>query len=104
MKTKLLILVALVIQLGALFIVLTQVIEPRDAIQIGLSKLKDNCPDQALTITNTTANVWIIKTAGDDFLMAGNWYQFIIKILCFAVLISICLLIAIFFSIRKKQN
>src|SRR5476649_1678359 len=96
MKIKIVIFSALVVQLFALLFVAVQIIEPRDAIEIGLTKLKDNCPAQALTITNTSANVWIIKTAGDDFLMAENWYQFIIKGLCFSILVNICLLSAIF--------
>jgi hypothetical protein len=102
MKIKILIFVAIVIQLGALFFVAAQIIEPRDAIEIGLVKLKDNCPAQALTITNPTANVWTIKTAGDDFFMAENWYQFIIKTLCLFTLINICFLSALFFMVRKN--
>jgi hypothetical protein len=103
MKIKLLILAALVIQLGTLLIVLVQIIEPRESIEIGLSKLKDNCPAQALTITNPAANVWTIKTAGDYFFMAEDGFQIIIKVLCFAALINNCLLIAIFFLVRKNR-
>jgi hypothetical protein len=103
MKIKLLIIAALVVQLGALLIVVVQAVEPRDAIEIGLSKLKDNCPTQALTITNAAARVWRINTAGDYFFMARDLYQSIIKVLCFAALINVCLLIAIFISVRKSR-
>jgi len=103
-KIKFLIFVALVIQIVALLFTLVQVVEPHAAIRIGLSQLKDDCPAQALTITNTTANVWIIKTAGDWFFTAGQWYQLIIKVLCAVALINIGLFIALLFLVRKNKT
>jgi hypothetical protein len=104
MKTKALIIVGLGLQLCFLLFVMVQAPEPHGAIEVGLDKLKENCPSQALTIVNTTDKVWTLKTAGDFFYMADNWFQFIIKsTICF-VLINMVISVLLLITLRKKTK
>jgi len=83
---------------------MVQAPEPHGGIQVGLEKLKENCPSQALTIVDTTAKTWTLKTAGDFFYMADNWFQFIIKSTVCFVLISIAISVLLLTTLRKKRE
>jgi hypothetical protein len=104
MKTKVLIIVGLALQLCFLLFVMVQAPEPHDGIGVGLKKLKENCPSQALTIINTTDKVWTLKTAGDFFYMADNWFQFIIKATICFVLINMAISVLLLMTLRKKTK
>jgi hypothetical protein len=104
MRTKALILVGLALQVCFLLFVMVQAPEPHGAIKVGLNMLKENCPAQGITINDTTGNVWNIKTAGDYFFMADDWFQFIIKGTIGFLLISIIISISTLISLRKKKE
>jgi hypothetical protein len=83
---------------------MAQAPEPHAGIEVGLQKLKENCPSQGLTIVSVTGKVWTLKTAGDFFYMADNWFQFIIKsTICF-VLINMLISVLLLITLRKKAK
>ena len=65
MKTKVIFAVGLLLQVGLLVFVLMLAPDTHGGIRVGLEKLKENCPTQAPTITPTSSEVLILKTAGD---------------------------------------
>ena len=104
MKTKALILVGLILQLGFLLFVLIQAPEPHGAIKVGIEHLQESSPSQAPTINKTAEKTWVIKTAGDYFLMADNWFQFIVVATVCFTMTNIIISILLFVTLRKKAE
>jgi hypothetical protein len=102
-KLKSLIVVAFVLQIVALFLVLVNVPEPSAAIRIGLEELQTNAPAAAATFTKTAEGNWIIKTAGDYFWMANNWFGFIVKVTICSMFLNILFFVSFLFLLRKKK-
>jgi len=104
MKTKALIIAGLALQLCFLLFVMALAPEPHSGIQIGLDKLKESCPSQALTIVNTTSGIWNLKTAGDFFYTADIEIQYIIKATICFVIISMAISVLILITLRNKAQ
>jgi hypothetical protein len=104
MKTKGLVFVGLILQFGFLLFVLVQAPEPRAAIKIGIEHLQESSPSQAPSIDTTTGKTWVIKTAGDFFLMADNWFHFIIGATVCFTLLSMVISILLLVTLRRKKE
>ncbi|MEI6197942.1 MAG: hypothetical protein WCS42_26810 [Verrucomicrobiota bacterium] len=103
MKTKLIFAVGLILQLAFLFFVLILAPELRGGIDVGVERLKENCPAQAPTIAPTGGGVVTLKTAGDFFYMADREFQLILKATLLFISINTVFWLLMFIDSRKAQ-
>ena len=102
-KAKILVSIALILQVVALLLVMVNAPEPSAAIQIGLERLQTNAPTEAATLSKTAEGYWVITTAGDSFRMAGSWFGFIIAVTICSTLVNIVILILVLVLLRNKK-
>ena len=103
MKTKILIWVGLVLQLCSILFILSQALEPSDSIQIGLEHLQKACPSEAVTGLKNADGNWLIRTSGDFFFMAGDWFKFIIHGALILIALNVLVSISLLATLRKKK-
>ena len=103
MKTKILIWVGLVLQLCSILFILSQAIEPSDSLRTGLEHLKTACPSEAETGLKTVDGSWVIRTSGDFFFMAGDWFKFIIHGALILIALNVLVSISLLATLRKKK-
>jgi len=72
-------------------------------IKIGLQRLKDNYPSQALTLDNTD-RIQTLTTAGDFFHVADLQLQMIIRATICFTFVSICFSILLLVMLRRKKK
>ena len=102
MKTKMLILAALALQIGIFLFVAIQAPEVDGAIQVGMNRLKDEASLQAPSVQNRTDGTMELKTAGDFFYIARAQAQIVFGATVWTNLISIVILTVTLISSRNK--
>ena len=103
-KTRILVGIALVLQIIFLLLVLVNAPEPPAAIKIGLERLQTNAPTEAATLSKTADGNWIIQTAGDYFRMAGSWFGFIVAVAICSMLVNILIFVLLLIFLRNRKH
>jgi hypothetical protein len=103
-KMKILVGIALTLQVVFLLLVLVNAPEPPAAIKVGLERLQTNAPTEAATFSKTADGNWIIQTAGDYFRMADSWFRFIVAVAICSMLVDILIFILLLVFLRSKKE
>ena len=103
-KLKILVCIALVLQILFLLIILVNAPEPHAAIKIGLERLQTNYPTEAQHFQKNADGNYLIKTAGDYFWMADSWFGFIVAVTICSMIVNISVFILLLFSLRNKKE
>jgi hypothetical protein len=105
MKTKILILLMLALQVCFLIFFAMLAPEMDGSIKVGLEHLKEEAPQQAPTVRTRTDEVRSLKTSGDYFDMAGEISRVIMGATTIVTLVSIAILsLALFLSRNKTKT
>ncbi len=105
MKTKVLLFVGLLFQFGFLLFVLMIAPGPREEIHVGLRRLKEEAPAQAVTVMQSLPNGALeLKTAGDFFYLADSQLRLIIGVTIGFMFVTIITMILVLISLREKPG
>lgn len=103
-KTRMLVGIALMVQVVFLSLILIAAAAPPAAIRTGLERLQTKVPGEAATISTTTHGNRRIQTAGDSFLMTDSGHGVVTTISICSTLASIAVLVLFLFSLRNKSE
>jgi hypothetical protein len=104
MKIKIVILVALVLQICFALFVLVLAPEPSGSIEVGLEHLKTAAPFEAPTGAKTVEGYSILKTSGDFFVAALQMYWLQTKATLIVIALNILFLLWLFLFVRKEKK
>jgi hypothetical protein len=104
MKVRIVIFIALIIQICFALFTLIFAPEPSGSITVGLEHLKAAAPSEAPTGAKTVEGYSILKTSGDFFVAALQKYWLQIKATLLAVALNILVLLWLLLFIRKEKK
>lgn len=104
MKTRGLIILGLSLQVCFMLFIMVQAPEPLAAIRVGIEQMEDGKTAQTPTIDLAQEGTWTIRTAGDWFLVAENWFRSIIRATMSFALASVVISVLLLFSTRNKEG
>ena len=104
MKTKMVVIVGLALQICFLLFFMIQVPETDGAIQVGLQRLKEEAPAQAANVQMRADGAMELKTAGDFFYIAGTEYRYVTRATLVFIVTSIFISVSFLVILRRKTG